>query len=390
VLGQDAAQWQHVLAQAHRGRERPLCLCQSAGVAMYVARHRRFLVKRLPGTGQCHAPTCPCHQPDVGSAPLVVKLPETAVASQPRTVDLSVDFAWTVREGARSARPREPLAGALAAPAPAPAMTLRSLLMFLLVRSGLHRWSPAMAGRRNPVAIHSYLTTRSQGIRVGGVPLSQNLYVVKPFGISDRIAHSSPAPGRLRLPSPMPAAHTRMLMLGEYRRSELHGEGLMLWLKYLPDAPICVSPAVWQAARADGEPMLRAHLQQAPGSVRLMVAALIARGTGDARQVDAIAMVPMTAQWIPVAGIHVLPLARALVAQQRRFAAVLPIDKSKGDSAPSIWLLDAGARAVPLRVACASDIDRLHGRPGVSASASRWSCWVWRTDGPIPPLPPRR
>ena len=47
------------LAAAHAERHRPLCLCLTEGVAMYVARvGAGFIVKRMPGTGSLHAPDC--------------------------------------------------------------------------------------------------------------------------------------------------------------------------------------------------------------------------------------------------------------------------------------------------------------------------------------------
>ena len=50
---------QEVLAQIHETAERPRCLCVARGVEMYVARHQRYLVKRMPETGRDHHPSLP-------------------------------------------------------------------------------------------------------------------------------------------------------------------------------------------------------------------------------------------------------------------------------------------------------------------------------------------
>lgn len=39
---------QDALAQIHDTAERPRCLCMPDGIEMYVARHRHYLVKRMP------------------------------------------------------------------------------------------------------------------------------------------------------------------------------------------------------------------------------------------------------------------------------------------------------------------------------------------------------
>ena len=42
---------QDALAVVHDTQERPRCMCARGGVEMYVARHRLYVVKRMPGTG---------------------------------------------------------------------------------------------------------------------------------------------------------------------------------------------------------------------------------------------------------------------------------------------------------------------------------------------------
>lgn len=48
VWAADDPALQDALAAIHDTQQRPRCLCIPAGVEMYVARHRRYLVKRLP------------------------------------------------------------------------------------------------------------------------------------------------------------------------------------------------------------------------------------------------------------------------------------------------------------------------------------------------------
>jgi hypothetical protein len=64
VLTADDAQLQQALARGHDTPERPRCLCVPAGVEMYVARHRQFLVKRMPDTGSHHHASCPSYEPE--------------------------------------------------------------------------------------------------------------------------------------------------------------------------------------------------------------------------------------------------------------------------------------------------------------------------------------
>ena len=47
---------QDALARVYDTAERPRCMCVRGGIEMYVAKHRLYVVKRMPDTG---APT-PC------------------------------------------------------------------------------------------------------------------------------------------------------------------------------------------------------------------------------------------------------------------------------------------------------------------------------------------
>lgn len=53
---------QDALARAYDAPDRPRCLCTQGGVEMYVARHRQFVLKRMPGSGMRHDPGCPSYE----------------------------------------------------------------------------------------------------------------------------------------------------------------------------------------------------------------------------------------------------------------------------------------------------------------------------------------
>jgi hypothetical protein len=48
---------------------------------MYVARHRQFVVKRMPGTGKQHQPRCASYEPDAQQSGLGELMGEAIVES---------------------------------------------------------------------------------------------------------------------------------------------------------------------------------------------------------------------------------------------------------------------------------------------------------------------
>ena len=61
---------QEALATVYATAERPRCLCVRGGIDMYVAKHRRYVVKRMPDSGHQHHATCASYEPEPGQSGL--------------------------------------------------------------------------------------------------------------------------------------------------------------------------------------------------------------------------------------------------------------------------------------------------------------------------------
>src|SRR5690606_33183690 len=86
---------QNVLADVYDTPERPRCLCVLGGVEMYVARHRQFVIKRMPDTGCQHHPSCPSFEPEHQQSGLGELVGEAVLELVPGQIQLRVDFPWT-------------------------------------------------------------------------------------------------------------------------------------------------------------------------------------------------------------------------------------------------------------------------------------------------------
>jgi len=156
VFNVDDPQLQDALAQVHgTSFERPCCLCVPGGIEMYVAHHRRLVLKRMPDTGSLHHPGCPSYEPELQQSGLGELVGEAVLESELGTVELRVDFPWTRSTG--QGVPRGEPQHASEVEVPRRRMSLRALMHFLFERAGFNRWSPAMEGKRNQGVLHKYL-----------------------------------------------------------------------------------------------------------------------------------------------------------------------------------------------------------------------------------------
>lgn len=378
--------WEDALAQAHADGGRPRCLCVSGGVEMYVARHqRRFIVKRMPGTGSLHQPRCPSFEPEAGQSGIGELLGEAIVELAPGSVQLRVDFPWTRVSG------RGVAAGEAADPgevlSPQRRMSLRALTHFLFERAGFNRWSPAMAGKRNQGVICKYLLDAASELWVKGLPLDQRLYVPEPFSEAAKAEAAQRRRAKLAILQPRDGQVPLALVIGELKTCELTPFGRRLWIRHMPDTPLLIAEKTWERVRrifAASFDVLDADAAYRP---RLVTSALIRAKREHVYEVDALHMMLTTEHWIPVEGAHDIELIHHLVERQRRFIKPLRYDAKSAGGFPNALLLDVGPDPAGLH-ALSPFADAKERAAKLHALTRQPEAWTWWTDQPMPPLPP--
>ncbi|MEP6875987.1 MAG: DUF1173 family protein, partial [Burkholderiales bacterium] len=134
-------------------------------------------------------------------------------------------------------------------------------------------------------------------------------------------------------------------------------------------------------------PLFEARDADSGHKVRLVMTALIRARREHAYEIDAASVMLTSAQWIPVEGVHELPLIDALVAAHRRFIKPLRYDARREVAFPNASLLDSGPQAVPLHVVSPfmDPKERQAREAAISGAASL--VWSWRTTDPMSPFP---
>lgn len=377
---------QSALASVYDTAERPRCLCVPGGVEMYVARHRQFVVKRMPETGCRHAPSCPSFEPAAHQSGLGELLGDAILEREPGKIELRVDFPWTRIDG-RSVARSDPAEVAEVGTARRH-MSLRALTHYLFERAGFNRWTPAMEGRRNQGVLHKYLLEAAQDITVKGVALRERLYVPEPFSEAGKADAARRRREKLGVLVAHDGQHPLAVVLGEYKASEVCPAGRRVWIKHMPDAPLLVAARTWDRIEKRFGAMFEARDADAGHQVRLVITALIRARREHTYEIDAASVMLTSEHWIPVDGVHELPLVQALVDQRRRFVKPLRYDAGSGSRFPSVLLLDAGNSPVPMHVVSPFADAKIRTRDEGSGVATGPEGWSWFTGGRMPPIPP--
>ena len=387
VLAADDPHLQDALAQVHDTQERPRCLCVPGGIEMYVARHRQFVVKRMPETGNQHHPGCPSYEPDVQQSGLGELIGEAVLEREPGKVELRVDFAWTRTIGRGAAR--NELRDVAEVGTPRRRLSLRALTHYLFERAGFNRWSPAMEGKRSQGVLHKYLLEAAEDLTVKGVPLTERLYVPEPFSEAGRFDAAERRRAKLAVLRPHDGQSPLAIVLGELKAVDVTALGRRVWIKHMPDAPLLVAGKTWERIERVFAPMFEARDADTGHRVRLVITALIRARRENTYEIDAASLMLASEHWIPIEGAYELPLLHALVEQRRRFVKPLRYDARSAAAFPNVLILDAGPAPVPLHVVSAFMNARDRAAKDAAIAACDGIAWRWDVGEVMQPLPAR-
>ncbi|MRV70611.1 DUF1173 family protein [Duganella sp. FT92W] len=378
---------QQILAQVYDTPERPRCMCVADGVEMYIAKHRFYVIKRMPGTGALHHPTCESFEPDASQSGLAL-LGDAVIEHGPGEVELRVDFAMARAPG-RPVPHGEP--GVLAeVNAPKCRMSLRALAQYLFHRAGFNRWTPAMAGKRHQGVIEKYLMGAACEIRLKGASLADRLYVPEPFNDQAKAAIAERRREKLAAlcKSDECGGYNMALIIGEFKSAEVSAIGVRLWIKHMPDMPLLLDAKTWNRFTKNFGWMLELRSARPEAQLRVLFAGVVYARQEHTFHIDTATLMLASANWVPLDGAHEIDVVQRLTLDARRFIKPLRFDANSGVALPNFLLLDTGP--VPTALHIASDFMGKEERKAKEKciAAGGDADWSWLSGTPMPPFPP--
>jgi len=376
---------QRVLADIHRDpARRPGCACnpsEDGGVPMYVARiGDRYYLKRMPGTGPEHAPGCGSWSPPAelsGLAPLL----GSAIHQDPEggTTGLDLGFALTRNPARAAAGARGDRTDTDEGTGASSRLSLRGVLHYLWDEAGLTRWTPALSGKRHWGMIRARLLQAADSAVAKGRPLTDYLYIPETFSSTRKPEIAGRRTIALHRLSSSARSRRLMLVIGEVKdiraaRFEQH----VVIVKHLPDFPILIDGDLHTQMRARFATELA--LRQAIADSHLVLIGTFTLSPAGVAVADQVALMSLSADWIPFESISEHTLLEILAAQGRRYIKSLRYLTPAAASLASVVLSDTDP---PTACYLTDTHQEEPADPGIPQ-------WIWNisTDLRLPPLPP--
>ena len=372
---------QQALGRAKAARLRPLCLCQSPGVQMYIAAAGRdLIVKRMPGTAAAHDHRCRSWLPPS-------ELSGYGAVADRSIVDNPADGTTALRLGFSLSK-----AGNRSAPEPSgsPSDTVQSdgnklsllaVLHYLWDEAELTTWHAAFTGHRSWAVVHHRLRAAVDGKLVRKNPLAPSLFVPEPFSA---VRKTEIEQRRIKAWAParhQPGKTARLLIgIGEVKAIEPANHGYKMQVRHQPGHPWFLDEDLHRKLTKRFATELE-HWQMAEaGEVRLLAICTFSVSRAGYANVEQLSVMTTDNNWIPFTGDADRSLLTTAIEQERSFRKVLSYNGSATAMASLIFTDTSPAVAAFIdrpAGADANDDDSIAGLP----------VWNWRTDEDMPDLP---
>ena len=376
------------IAVAHASHHRPRCLCLIDGIEMYVARlGDGFIVKRMPNTGNQHAPDCPSYEPPAEFSGLGQVL-GTAITEDPATGETALKLGFSMSKiNGRSSVPAAGSADGSVA-TNGTKLSLRGLLHYLWDQAELTRWRPGCSGERSWATVRRHVLLAAENKLARGVALQTRLYIPEVFSVGHRDAINARriAQWAHAVSSPGKPQHL-MLLIAEVKEIVPARYGFKAVVKHVPDQAFSLDEELYRRLGRRFEPEL--SLWGAADNLRMVMIATFAVNEAGVPTIAELSLMPVNGNSLPIENSFEQQLIDRLVHDGRSFVKALRYNLPVGQPLATAILTDAGKSPVALCIT-PRGADAPQAVPGLKdlAMARGSFGWVWHvTESAMPPLP---
>ena len=375
-----------LLAGIHGQKARPVCLCRTPGVDMYVAKiNGSYIIKRMPNTGKLHAATCDSYEPP----PELSGLGEVAAAIQENPEEglttLKLDFSLSKIPGRKAPSPSTK--DSASAKTDGTKLTLRGVLHYLWDQAGFSRWTPAMAGKRSWYVLHKYLVQAAAGKETKGNPLADLLYIPESFSLENKEQIAQRRRSQmLKISAPEKGARRLMMLIAEVKEIAASRYGHKIIVKHLPDFHFMMNDDLHARLTKIFEAELA--LWSVEETSHLIVAATFGVGETGFATLEEVALMIVSENWIPFEHSYDKQLIDALTANHRPFIKGLRYNLARTRPLACAVLSDTLPHGTALYIVPPGADDNYQEACDELITESDLNSWVWRAgDETMPPLP---
>lgn len=322
MFGANDPDFQLILSHAYEHELRPLCCCKSTQrPELYVAKissRSAYELRRMPNAGGRHSSDCDHFEPPPGLSGLAQVQGHAIVENQQtQMVELKLDFALAKISGRALPTPKDTPADSVKSDGTK--LTLRGLLHYLWHTAGLDKWYPAMAGKRTYGTVYKYLSQAAMGKVAKSQSLADLLFIPEPHDSKREAEIRSRRMLRMAQLGGQAGSTTKLgLIVGELYELRPAQFGHQAIFKGAMDCPFRVNDDLFKRMLKHFEAAL-SMWDQSIQDTHLMVIGTFTVDNAGMSLLHEVAVMNVTANWLPFESTYEKALLDALTQNQRAF-----------------------------------------------------------------------
>ena len=383
VLGRSVAEGedlQHLLREAYARKSPASCECRKgAELPLYIARRQnRYVLARWPGSGAHHACACDHYEaPDYLTGMGQVR--GSAVIDDETIGETNLKLGFPLSRGSARLAPAALTNDKPEVKSSGQKLSIRGLLHVLWDRAELTHWHPKMAGKRGWFVVRRALLEAAASCRAKQEALPHVLFVPESFRLEEK--EDIRARRRASLARVYASRDAMMVVVGEIKEIvPAHGAEKIV-LRHVGDMPFVMDEDMARRfhKRFAGELAL---WQAQDGKGHLVMAGSFSRRREGTFDLIEVALMPVTAEWLPYETSDERYLVAKAVAEKRRFVKGLRVNLASDTPIASLVLTDTGEDASAIHI---HDRDNEVAGPLEALVAGREAAHhFWKEGEPLP------
>jgi hypothetical protein len=377
------------LQDIYGSKVRPLCMCRSTGVEMYIAKvANKYAVKRMPNTGADHGADCDSYEPPAELSGLG-QLMGTAIDEDTEAGTTTLKLGFSLSKMAGKSAPAPSGAEKDSVKTDGNKLTLRGTLHYLWDQAGFNRWSPAMEGKRPWPVIRKFLLLAAENKLAKGSALVDRLYVPEPFSPERKSEIAQRRMAKLATAT-APARETKQLLIviGQVAEIGKSRYGYKIRLKHVPDCDFMLNEDLHKRLQKRFGTELELWSSNDDAGVRLVAIATVAVGQTGVPSIEEIALMVTTQSWVPFENQSELLLLGMLAEKKRRFTKGLRYNLPSASPLATVVLSDTQPEPFAMYVVPFGASDEYRQQLEQLVDNSKLPSWTWEPAlGEAPPFP---
>lgn len=376
-----------IAAQAYAKKTRPLCMCRTPGIEMYVAKvgADRHVIKRMPNSGSKHATDCDSYElpPELSG---LGQLAGTAIQENIEDGTTALKFAFSLSKGAARKAPVPSDKEADSVKTDGNKLTLRGTLHYLWEQAQFNVWKPSMAGKRGWYVMRKYLYQAALSMTAKGNSISQMLYIPESYNLEKKAEIEQRRMASMAHIAQQGKTRSFMLVVGEVKEIAPSKYGFKIILKHSPAFHFMLNEDIHKRMHKRFESEI--ELANAIEGSHLMMIATFSLGPTGVASIEELALMCVTENWIPFDGLPEKNLLDALTQQGRSFFKCLRYNLPSTKALASAVLTDTQPSETALYLLPPGAADEYGEGLDMLKEESSLPSWTWDAGSePMPTLP---